>query len=143
MNIPDLSAEVHIVSSIDAPPQQCFLPWAHETLWLETNHRPTKQEEDIRIRIHRTFISSSLRCSPKKLFQCQNLTTGCVRATLHSTNSSLNTELHYELMFNTVYNTFNSFHVQRQTDNAIPQRKILIGIEATVSIIYCTVQMRH
>lgn len=65
-----------------------------------------------------------------------------INAALHSANS-LNTALHYELLFNTVYNILNSFYVHRQTDNAIPQRKTLIAIEATVSIIYCTAQMRH
>ncbi len=141
-----LCLEVAPSWSRNAPPPQCFLPWAREILSLEMTHRPTKQE-DIRKRIHCTFISHSLwvlRCNPKKQFECRNLnrTVEAVQATLHSANS-LNTALHHGLILNTVYIIFNHFYAQRCTDDAILQRKTWTRMEATVSIIYCTVEMGH
>lgn len=117
-------------------------PSQRQPIALQNNRKKTPEK---RFSAHSSAIHFETRgADRKKLFWCWNLNRNIesVRATLHSTNS-LNTALHYELVFNTVYDIFNSFYVQKQTDNAIPQRKTLIGIEATVSIIYCTVRMRH
>lgn len=97
-----------------------------------------QQEGDIRVSTGCMFISDSLwdkTGAAGKIHLC----TGLNLYELHSAHSENGAALRAHLQ----YSNFKSFYVCRRTDNAMPQRKTLIGFEDTLSVIYCSVQMGH